>query len=223
MTKIRDTAVDPPKHEQRRILLLANAALDRLAYRALLREHLSLEVTADCDFTPTSIWAAMRAKPGLAIVNSDSTSQEILDAVDMIPRLHAATRVLIVSAVIDPVLLAGWARCRMHGYVVKGAGIGELADAIDALLRQRQYYTEGVRDALRCATTRNHQLARLSRRERELLPLLAHGLTLREAAERMTVSYKTADSYRTSLLRKLGVKDRVGLTRYAIRQKIVDP
>jgi DNA-binding NarL/FixJ family response regulator len=53
--------------------------------------------------------------------------------------------------------------------------------------------------------------------------LLARGLTLREAASKMTVSYKTADSYRTSLLRKLGLRDRVDLARYAIREHIVEP
>jgi DNA-binding NarL/FixJ family response regulator len=66
-------------------------------------------------------------------------------------------------------------------------------------------------------------LQTLSRREAELLPLLARGMTLREASEKMSVSYKTADSYRTSLLRKLGVRDRVELARLAIRERIIDP
>lgn len=59
-------------------------------------------------------------------------------------------------------------------------------------------------------------------RELELLPLLASGLTLREAAERMCVSYKTADGHRTSLFRKCGVQNCVQLARYAIRNKLID-
>ena len=66
-------------------------------------------------------------------------------------------------------------------------------------------------------------MAALSQREVELLPLLARGLKLRDAAHKMMVSYKTADSYRTSLLRKLGIRDRVELARYAIRERIIDP
>jgi len=66
-------------------------------------------------------------------------------------------------------------------------------------------------------------LATLSQREIELLPLLARGMTLREAASKMAVSYKTADSYRTSLLRKLGVRGRVELARLAIRERIIEP
>lgn len=58
---------------------------------------------------------------------------------------------------------------------------------------------------------------RLSRRETELLPLLARSLTLRDAAVQM------ADSYRSNLLRKLGIRDRVELARYAIRQQIIQP
>jgi len=55
------------------------------------------------------------------------------------------------------------------------------------------------------------------------LPLIARGMRLRDAAASMSVSYKTADSYRTSLLRKLGVRDRVELARLAIRERIIEP
>jgi DNA-binding NarL/FixJ family response regulator len=95
--------------------------------------------------------------------------------------------------------------------------------AILAVAGGQGYFPAGIREAFRAG--REHKIgeARLSKRESELLPLLARGLTLREAAERMTVSYKTADSYRTNLLRKLRVRDRVELARYAIRQGIIEP
>lgn len=66
------------------------------------------------------------------------------------------------------------------------------------------------------------KLDALSPREMELLPLLAAGQTLQAAARKLGITYKTADSYRSNLLRKLGIRDRIQLARFAIRAGIID-
>jgi DNA-binding NarL/FixJ family response regulator len=203
---------------------LGASVLDRAAYRLLLRQELDVEIVAEADFAPTSVWSAMREQPAVAIVDADQATPAALDAVQMITRLRPGTRVLVVGAAVDPAHIQAWSRCTIHGYVVKDGGLEELRQALRAVADNRQYFSEGVRNAVRrpASATSNGRLV-LSRRESELLPLLARGMTLREAAQRMAVSYKTADSYRTSLLRKLGLRDRVDLARYAIRERIVDP
>ena len=207
------------------IYLLGVSVLDRSAYRALLRHELMREVAVESDFAPVSVWAALRTRPTLALVDSDTSSPDAVDAVQMITRLQPAVRVLVVGGTVDPVELEAWGRCGIHGYVVKDGGRDELRAALQAVLGGRQYFSEGVRQASRRSTRprARNGIGRLSPRETQLLPLLARGLTLREAAGKMTVSYKTADTYRTSLFRKLGLRDRVGLARYAIRQRIVEP
>ncbi|MFH1747397.1 MAG: response regulator transcription factor [Planctomycetota bacterium] len=205
------------------IYLLAISALDRQAYRMLLEELLGRQVAVESDFTPTAVWAAMRGKPNLALVNADTAHHDALDATQMITRLSPTIRILVVGAAIDPLHIQAWRRCKIHGYVVKDGGIEELQAALTAVLDHRQYFSEGVRECIRGAKEASDGHLHLSRRETELLPLLARGLTLRDAASKMAVSYKTADSYRTSLLRKLGLHDRVELARYAIRERIVEP
>jgi DNA-binding NarL/FixJ family response regulator len=206
------------------IYLLGSSNLDRLAYRLLLRNELNLAVAVESDFSPTAVWAALRRKPELALVDADQASSDAVEAVRMILRLQPATRILIIGATVDPMDIRTWGRCKIHGYVVKDGGVDELRAACQAVLDGQQYYSEGIRNVVRRRSEPQPEGDRpqLSRRETELLPLLARGLTLREAAGRMTVSYKTADSYRTSLLRKLGLHDRVELARYAIREHIVD-
>jgi DNA-binding NarL/FixJ family response regulator len=206
------------------IYLLGSSKLDRLAYRLLLRHQLNLDVAVESDFSPTSVWAALRSKPELALVDADQASPGAVDAVQMIVRLQPATRILIIGATVDPMDIRAWGRCKIHGYVVKDGGVDELRAACQAVLGRQQYYSEGIRNVVHHSkdTQREDDRPRLSRRETELLPLLARGMTLREAAGKMTVSYKTADSYRTSLLRKLGLHDRVELARYAIREHIVE-
>lgn len=206
-----------------RTYLLGHSLLDRLAYRRLLTAEARTEVSVDSDFSPTAVWAALRTRPDLVIVTADAATSDVIDAVQVIMRLRPECRVLVVSAAIEPARVEAWGLCPLQGYVVKDGGIEELRAAVAAVLAGRTYYSEGVRRALDRGSARAHEPQRLSRRETELLPLLARGMTLREAAARMAVSYKTADSYRTSLLRKLGVHDRVELARYAIRAGVIEP
>ncbi len=205
------------------IYLMGPSALDRHAYRLLLQYEWQLNVAVESGFAPVAVWAAMRAKPDLALVTADRASAEVYDAIQMIPRLRKQTRILVASASVDETILKEWGRCGIDGYVVKDGGIEELRPAFAAVLVGQEYYSAGVREAIERGRSCVNGLAALSRRETELLPLLARGMTLREAAAKMTVSYKTADSYRTSLLRKLGVRDRVELARLAIREHVIDP
>jgi DNA-binding NarL/FixJ family response regulator len=216
------SAPAPPVICKARLCLLGNSALDRLAYRLLLADQLGFDLAAESDFTPAAIWISLRSKPDIVLLNADTAFTEAIDAARMISRLLPTARILVVGASVDPTQIQAWSRCTIHGYVVKDGGMAELKAALQAATQKQQYYSEGVRDIV-CRATRNGGSPRLSRRETELLPLLARGLSLRDAALKMTVSYKTADSYRTNLLRKLGLHDRVELARYAIRERIIDP
>lgn len=221
----RDTAAQPLEVgiSVSRIYLLGDASLDRAAYRALIRTALDAEIMIDTDFAPTSIWTALRQDPEMTVVIADQARREAVDAVEMISRLRPNTHILIVSHATDPTQIEGWGRCSLTGFLAKSGTPDDLVQAIRAARRGDRYFSDGVRPLLEAAIQTRTDTPRLTPRESELLPLLARGLTLREAAEHMAVSYKTADSYRTNLLRKLGLRDRVQLARYAIRERIIEP
>ncbi|MFO0840012.1 MAG: response regulator transcription factor [Phycisphaerae bacterium] len=203
------------------ICLLAATELDRAAYRALLAGSMGLTARlAESSLAPVQVWKLLREKPGLMIAISDVATSEVRDVLQMVPRLSRGTRVLAVAGAEDPMSMQAWGQCPLDGLVVKNSPPEELSSAVAALLRGGTFYSRGVRETLNGCRDRGS--VQLSARETELLPLLARGLTLREAAARMAIGYKTADSYRTSMLRKLGLRDRVSLTRYAIREGIID-
>lgn len=212
-----------PMPDAATIYLLARTELDRRAFRLLLECELRRRVDVESGFEAVGVWAAMRRRPALALAVADSPSGDVRDALHMIPRLNRATRVLVLCALADPVLLQNWGTCPVHGLVLKDGGPAELEQAIRMVLAGQSYFSDGVESCVQQGRRQSQDMPRLSRREAELLPLLAQGLSLRDAAARMTVSYKTADAYRTSLLRKLGLRDRVELTRWAIRQRIIEP
>jgi DNA-binding NarL/FixJ family response regulator len=205
------------------LYLMGASALDRHAYRLLLRGELSREVTLESDFAAVAVWNAMRENPRLVLVLADRVSAEVRDAVEMIPRLCLRARILVASEIMDPTVLQSWGPCGIHGYVVKHGGVRELGRALCAVESGGFYFSDGTEQQIRRRTRARSGCMSLSRRETELLPLLARGMPLRTAAAELNISYKTADSYRTSLFRKVGVRDRVELSRYAIRQRIIDP
>ncbi len=205
-----------------RLYLLGESALNRAAYRALFRDVCGLETIAESDFSPTAVWAALRERPSLAIADVDGAPPGGVDSVAMVRTLVPEAYILLLSSRFDAQHVQTWAESRPSAIVVKAGGVAELCAAMSSLARGHEYFSKGAREAIDAATLALAPRGVLSRREAELLPLLARGLPLREAARRMTVSYKTADSYRTSLLRKLGLRDRVELARYAIREGIVE-
>ena len=214
------TSASPTTLTQAAVYVVSNSPLDRHAYRLLLERELQLAVTAESGFAAVDVWAAMRAEPDLALVLAERASPQVHDALHVISHMSRQTRALIVSGTADGAAASRWNRTAVHGIVAKQDGVAALREAIAAVLEGKSYFSSGVADSPRSS---NNGSTPLSLRETELLPLLATGLTLRDAAAKMAISYKTADSYRTSLLRKLGLHDRVALARYAIREGIIDP
>lgn len=205
------------------LYLLGDERLDRQAYRLLFEQRLDWQVGAESDLTPTRIWSVLRQRPPVAVLLAARYSSRALDALELIRRVSQRTRMLVICESAEHAALERWAGCPMHGLVPRDEPPELLARTLRRVATGECCFSPRIARALEAARRRCNMLPKLSRRERELLPLLASGMTLREAAEKMTVSYKTADSYRTSLLRKVGVRDRVALTRWAIRERIIDP
>ncbi len=114
------------------------------------------------------------------------------------------------------------------GYVLKGDGIQVLHTAIREVMEGRLFFSESICRRLdfkgglpRLVAPRSEAMARLTRRERELLAHIGRGASLKEAAGRMQISYKTADNQKTSLMKKLDIHDRVELARFAIREGLI--
>ncbi|WP_320046874.1 response regulator transcription factor [uncultured Ilyobacter sp.] len=202
--------------------LMSDSLLDREAYRLVLTEKLHVELGAVCGFSPVAVWEAMRSKPRVLVLVADRPSAAIREAIEIVSRLRKDLFILVVSGLSDEPILRDWGRCGIHGYMLKDGGYQELRTAIAAAGAGDPYYSAGVRQIISKGSGGKDGVRLLSRREAELLPLLARGMTLRDAAGELGIAYKTADAYRTSLLRKLRLKDRVELARWAIREGIVE-
>jgi two-component system response regulator NreC len=110
------------------------------------------------------------------------------------------------------------------GYVMKDAPAEELVEAIVTVYQGEQYFSPGVLEKV--SVSREGQRSAngyesLSAREKEILKLLAEGLSVKEIAVRLNRSVKTVDVHKYNLMRKIDVHDRAGLIRYAIRKRLI--
>jgi DNA-binding NarL/FixJ family response regulator len=115
------------------------------------------------------------------------------------------------------------------GYVLKTAADRDLVDAVRAAMRGEPFLYPGavralVRDHLERAR-RGEEIPEdpLTPREQEIVKLIAEAHTNEEIAEQLVISKKTVERHRANILEKLGMRDRVELTRYAIRRGLIEP
>ncbi|MCU0427295.1 MAG: response regulator transcription factor [Candidatus Kapabacteria bacterium] len=113
------------------------------------------------------------------------------------------------------------------GYILKTATKEELLTAFRTLMQGAQYFSPEVTTALAGINTPKHSLETvqildsLSKREREIIRLIALELTTQEIADKLFISVRTVDSHRQSILEKIGVRNAAGITRFAVEQGLV--
>jgi DNA-binding NarL/FixJ family response regulator len=114
------------------------------------------------------------------------------------------------------------------GYVLKSAADRDLVEACRATMRGEPFLYPAavealVRDHLERASERRGPAEILTPRELEIVKLIAEAYTSKEIADMLVISVKTVERHRANLLKKLGMRDRVELTRYAIKRGLVEP
>ena len=116
-------------------------------------------------------------------------------------------------------------RLGVKGYVVKTQASSDLVRAIHEVLRGMMYLSPGISQAVVQAYLAKSEIPRdpLTSREREVLQLVAEGKSTKEVAGLLGISFKTAESHRTRILKKLDLHETAGLVRYAVRRGLIQP
>jgi DNA-binding NarL/FixJ family response regulator len=135
------------------------------------------------------------------------------------------TRVLIFSGYQSPGLIRELLQSGAHGFVEKSAPLTELRKGVEIVSSGGSYFGPEValllREAMVDPKTSDSGVNILTRREREILQLIAESNSTREIAKKLDISVKTAENHRTNLMRKLDLHDVASLTRYAINNGLI--
>jgi DNA-binding NarL/FixJ family response regulator len=212
-----------------RVLLADDHAVVRRGLKLVLDAEADLEVVAEAGDGVEAIERALADDVDLAVLDVTMPRKTGIQAAREIGRRRPELRTLILSMHDNERYFFEALRAGASGYVLKSVADRDLVEACRATMRGEPFlYPEAVtalvRDHLERA--REGEAFRddpLSPRESEVVKLIAEGHMTREIASVLVISEKTVERHRANVLEKLGMRNRVELTRYAIRRGLVEP
>ena len=186
-----------------------------------------LEVTAEASDGAEAVQLALQEDFDLAILDVTMPRLTGIQVARQLSAQRPGLRVLMLSMHDNEQFFFEALRAGASGYVLKSAAHADLVAACRAALRGEPFvYPQAVAALIREYLERGPDGLPddpLSARESEVVKLIAEGLTSREIGETLFISEKTVERHRANVLEKLGLRDRVALTRYAIRRGLVEP
>jgi DNA-binding NarL/FixJ family response regulator len=212
-----------------RILLADDHALVRRGLRLVLDAEPDLEVVAEAGDGAEAVQLGLEPEVDLAIVDISMPRMTGLQAVAELHQRRPQLRTLILSMHENERYLYEALKAGASGYVLKTVADRDLVEACRAAMRGEAFLYPGamtslIRDYL--SQARDHEPIRedpLTPREREVVKLIAESYSTKQIADTLVISEKTVERHRANVLEKLGMHDRVELTRYAIRRGLVEP
>jgi DNA-binding NarL/FixJ family response regulator len=212
-----------------RILLADDHAVVRRGLRMVLDAEPDLQVVAEADDGAEAVAHGLNDDVDLAVIDISMPRMTGLQAVRELHRRRPELRILILSMHQNEQYLYEALKAGASGYVPKTVADRELVEACRAAMRGEPFLYPGamtplIREYL--AGARSDLPMReepLTAREQEVVKLIAEGYSSKEIADALVISEKTVERHRANILEKLGMHDRVELTRYAIRRGLVEP
>jgi DNA-binding NarL/FixJ family response regulator len=208
-----------------RVLLADDHAVVRRGLRLVLEAEGDLEVVAEAGDGAEAVELACGEDVDLAVLDVSMPQMTGLQATRELSARKPDLPILILSMHDDEQYFFEALKAGASGYVLKSVADKELVEACRAMLRGETFlHPSAVSALVRDYVQRDDQEEEpLTPRELEIVKLIAEANSTKEIAELLVLSPKTVERHRANILEKLGLKDRVELTRYAIRRGLVTP
>jgi DNA-binding NarL/FixJ family response regulator len=208
-----------------RVLLADDHAVVREGLRALLEKDSGLTVVAEAGDGREALRLARERHPDVAVLDLSMPLLNGLEAARQMTAWAGGPRTLLLTMHAEAPYVLEALRAGVRGYVLKRDAGADLVRAVREVVGGAVYLSPKISPAVVEAvrTPVSTPEAVLTDREREVLQLVAEGKTTKEIAALLGVSVKTADAHRTRLMQKLDLHDIASLTRFAIRQGVIQP
>jgi DNA-binding NarL/FixJ family response regulator len=210
------------------VVLVDDHAVVRAGICRLIESTGEFEVVAEAADGRAAVEAVQRTKPAIAVMDIWLPKLSGIDATRQIRQTVPATKVVILSQHERPDIVESALREGASGYVHKGGAPDDLLAALRWVHQGKCFLSPEIAGSIVGAVSRPPQersqpVSRLSSREREVLQLIADGLSSKEVATELGVSTRTAETHRFSLMNKLGIHKVAGLVRFAVREGLIAP
>jgi DNA-binding NarL/FixJ family response regulator len=210
-----------------RILVADDHEIVRRGLKLVMEREPDLKVVAEAADGAEAVECALREDVQLAILDVSMPRMTGLQAVRELTRRKPELRMLILSMYDNEQFLFEALKAGASGYVLKSGADRDIVEACRAAMRGETFlYPSAVSALVRDYVERDGEkdgFDPLTPREQEVLKLIAEAHPSKTIAKMLSISVKTVERHRANILEKLGMSDRVELTRYAIRRGLVEP
>ena len=206
------------------VLLADDHKIVRDGLRILIENHGNMNVVAEAENGQRAINLARELHPEVIIMDISMPDINGIDATRKITSDFPGIKVIALSMHTDRHFVVGMLEAGAAGYLLKDCAFEELVSAIHTVLENHTYLSPTITDIVvrnyvnKASKTSVVSSAELTARERELLQLLAEGMTAKQIAKTLRVSVKTVETHRRSIAQKLGAGSVAELIKYAIRE-----
>jgi len=194
--------------------------------RSLLAPETDIEIVAEALNGHEVLFQLSQQSVDMVLMDINMPRLNGLDATKLIKEKYPETRVLMVTMYNTPEYICDLAEAGADGYILKDTGKQELLSAIRTIASGKNFYSQEVmltmmqNERNKKAKTQNDP--QLSKREIEVLKLIAQEFTTQEIADQLFISNHTVETHRKNLLDKVGARNIAGLVKYAILNKLVE-
>ncbi|MEP7225506.1 MAG: response regulator transcription factor [Actinomycetota bacterium] len=211
-----------------RILIADDHAIVRSGLKKVLDVEPDLEVVAEAEDGAEAVDKALKEDVDLVILDVSMPRMTGIQATAELRKRKPELKTLILSMHDSEQFLFEALKAGASGYVLKSGADTDIVDACRAAMRGDSFLYPSavatlVRDYVERGGRGEEQFDVLTPRELEVLKLIAEASTSKQISEALFISVKTVDRHRQNILEKLGMRDRVELTRYAIRRGLIQP
>jgi DNA-binding NarL/FixJ family response regulator len=206
------------------VLLADDHAIVRDGLKLLLESEPDIVVTGEAKTGREAVAEARKLRPDIVIMDIAMPELNGIEAADRVLHECRSTRIIILSMHSTTEHIYRSLKVGALGYLLKESAGAELVAAVKAVYKGKRYLSQKISDHviedylnMQVAREPENPLERLTRREREILQLVAEGKSSAEIAGIIFLSPKTVETYRSRLMQKLGVNDIPALVKFAIR------
>ncbi len=211
-----------------RVLVADDHAIIREGLRVMLGNQPDMEVVAVATNGREAIRLVDEHDLDVTVMDVSMPELNGIEAIQQIMPRHPQLEVVVLSIHDTKPYVFRALKAGARGYLIKETAGLEVVDAVRAVHRGERYLSQRIADLLTEPSFRkldslmeDGPLEALSPREREILQLVAEGKTSQEIAERLSISSKTVDTYRSRLMQKIRVDDLAGLVKFAIQHGVI--
>lgn len=212
-----------------RVLLADDHAIVREGVKMILIKEPDIEVVGEASDGQEALDLVDRLKPGVVVMDISMPGMSGIEATQHVRERYPGVNVLALTMHEDESYVFKLLRAGASGYVLKRAAAQDLVQAVRAAAKGEAFLYPSVarkvvEDYLKRVETGEdrERYDGLTEREKEILTVIAQGLSNQQIAQKLYISIKTVQTHRAHILEKLGLHDRTELVRYAIRKGLIE-